>query len=168
MPKIDRSFPTFHSGGVMNGLTKFATIAFVLTTSALLLPGYIKAWRAVSPVEAEFYVTQLITSRARVFDASGKFARLPADQNLLSIEHFSCARSTSARREFQWRGARAIIWDCPVVFTTEAGQYTYVLRLVPDDDPIAKVSSEGYRTTGIDVEAAWDILEAVGRMPKGG
>ncbi|MEX0282409.1 MAG: hypothetical protein AB3N13_14595 [Arenibacterium sp.] len=152
----------------MNRLATFATIAFVLTTSALLLPGYIASWRAAAPVEAEFYVTQLITTRTRVFDASGKFARLPADQSLLSIEHFTCARSTSARREFEWRGARAIVWDCPVVFTTEAGQYTYVLRLVPDDDPIAEVSTEGYRTTGIDVEEAWDILEAVGRMPKGG
>ena len=152
----------------MPPLTKIATVGFVVVTTALLLPGYITSWRAMAPVEAEFYTAQLITSRARVFDASGDFGRLPTDQSLLSIEHFTCARSTSARREFEWRGARAIVWDCPVVFTTDAGQYTYVLRLVPDDDPIAPVSTEGYRTTGIDVEEAWDILEAVGRMPKGG
>jgi hypothetical protein len=149
-------------------ITNLATIAFVLTTSALLLPGYIKQWRAPEPVDAAFYVNDLIEQRARVFDATGKFDRIPAGVTLQEVEFFACARSASGPREFGWRGARPVIWDCPVVFMTDAGRFFYAVRLEPSDDPIAKLSDEGYRTIGIDVLEARALLEGVGQLPRGG
>ncbi len=152
----------------MTQIARIASAALVLVTAALLLPGYVAQWRAAEPVDAGFYVTDLIERRARVFDATGRFDLIPAGVTLQEVEYFTCARSSSGPREFGWRGARPVIWDCPVVFVTDAGRFFYAVRLEPSDDPIAKLSDEGYRTIGIDVLEARALLEGVGRLPDEG
>jgi|GEM_PF-2078789 len=148
-------------------LTRIAVVAFAVVTAALLLPGYLTSWQAVPPVDAEFYVAQAFERRMRVFDPAGKFGRLPADAVYGEVISFDCARSTSARREFGWRGAREVLFDCPAEFADAQGRaYAWVFRLIPDTDVAAEPSPEGYRTLHIDAGEARIILTDLGKMPR--
>lgn len=147
-------------------LTRIAVIAFAVVTAVLLLPGYLTSWQAVPPVDAEFYVAQAFERHTRVFDEAGKFGRLPSDADYGAVTSFTCSRSSAARREFGWRGAREVLFDCPAAFTDAAGQtYAWVFRLIPDTDIAAGPSPEGYRTQHIDAEEAGAILRDLRLMP---
>jgi len=141
-------------------LTRLAVAAFAITTLVLFLPGYLASWLATPPADAEFYVAQAFERRTRVFDGQGKFGRLPADADFGSVTSFSCARASSGRREFGWRGAREVIFECPAVFTdTQGRSYQWVFRLIAEHDVISDPSPEGYRTLGIDAGDARALLE---------
>lgn len=147
-------------------LTRISVVAFVLVTLVLLLPGYLKRWQTPVPQDAGFYTAQAFEQRTRVFHGDGHFGRLAASLRLGEVVTFECISSASARREFGWRGAREVVYDCPAVFRdTNGAEYAWVFRLIPDDDPLAGPSPEGYRTLHIDAGAARDILEARGLFP---
>lgn len=146
-------------------LTRLAVAAFAVTTLVLLLPGYLASWQAEPPEDAGFYVAQAFERRTRVFDQEGSFGRLPAEARYGAVTSFACARSASARREFSWRGAREVLFDCPAVFTDAEGRpYRWVFRLIPDDDALSEPSPEGYRTLHIDAGDARDLLEREGLL----
>lgn len=146
--------------GLSKGVTRFAVAAFAITTLVLLLPGYLTSWQAEPPRDAEFYVSQAFERRQRVFDESGAFGRLPADAAFGDVTMFSCARSAAARLEFGWRGARERLYDCPAVFRDQEGRaYTWVFRLIADEDAAAAAAPEGYRTLHIDAIDARVLLE---------
>lgn len=147
-------------------LTSVAVVAFVIVTTLLLLPGYLAKWSATPPEDAKFYATQAVERRARVFHADGSFGRIPAGASFGRVVSFDCEASGAARREFGWRGAREVLFDCPVVFEDSEGRgYAWVFRLIPDEDTTADPSPEGYRTMHIDAAEARAILTALGQMP---
>lgn len=146
--------------GLSKKATRVAVSAFAITTLILLLPGYLSSWQAEPPRDAAFYISQAFERRSRVFDSEGSFGRLPADAAFGAVTTFSCERSAAARLEFGWRGARELLYDCPAAFKDEQGRtYTWVFRLISDDDPAAASSPEGYRTMHIDVIEARLLLE---------
>lgn len=111
-------------------------------------------------------MAQAFERRTRVYDETGHFGRLPADAVFGAVTSFDCAASSAARREFGWRGAREVLFDCPATFTDTAGRaYASVFRLIPDDDFAGDPSPEGYRTRGIDVLEVRRILIHLGRLP---
>lgn len=147
-------------------LTTVAVAGFVIVTALLLIPGYFEKWSAKPPEDAVFYASQAVERRTRVFHADGTFGRIPAGVGFGRVLSFECGTSREARREFGWRGAREILFDCPIQFEDMGGQaYTWVFRLIPDTDPAADPSPEGYRPMHIDAEEARDILTARGLMP---
>jgi len=146
--------------GLSKGMTRFVVAAFALTTAVLLLPGYFQSWQAATPRDAEFYVKEAFERNTRVIYGDGSFNRLPREADFGAVTSFSCSRSSAARREFGWRGARELLFDCPAAFTDQEGRtYTWVFRLIGADDTQRGVSPEGYGTIHIDVIDALDILE---------
>lgn len=122
-------------------LTTVAVSAFVVVTAALLLPGYFKNATTPQPAAYSHYLTEFIEGRQRVFGVNGSFGRLPAATQLGEIETFECDRSADARREFGWRGARELVYDCAVVFTdTQNQRWASVIRLSHDGE----TPPEGY------------------------
>ena len=151
--------------GLSKGMTRFVVGAFAVTTLVLLLPGYLSSWQAEPPREAAFFVKQAFERRARVFDADGTFGRLPAEAAFGTVTAFSCARSSAARLEFGWRGAREVLFDCPAAFQDQNGRaYTWVFRLIADDTEAAGLSPDGYRILHIDVIDARVLLERSGLL----
>ena len=147
-------------------MTGIAVAAVSVVTAALLVPGYVGRLTAKTPEDAEFYVRQAFEWRARVFDETGRFARLPAGTAFGAVLVFSCATSRAARRDYGWRGAREVLFDCPVQFEDSEGRtYTWVFRLIPEDDILNKPSPEGYRTMHIPAEAARLLLTEQGLLP---
>ncbi|AHB86018.1 hypothetical protein KQ247_15490 [Ruegeria pomeroyi] len=147
-------------------LTRISVAAFALVTLALLLPGHLKRWQAPVPRDGAFYTTQAFERRTRVFHGDGHFGRLAAGLRLGEVVSFECISSAAARREFGWRGAREVIFDCPTVFRDTGGaEYTWVFRLIPNDDPLTNPAPEGYGTFHIDAGEARAILEAQGMFP---
>ncbi|MEM7733915.1 MAG: hypothetical protein AAF280_14200 [Pseudomonadota bacterium] len=146
-----------------NRVTGIAVGAFVVVTAVLLLPGYIARWSAEPPDAAEYQVRYAIETKTRVFDGEGRFGRIPGDVGFGKITAFSCEPSREARREFGWRGARELIFDCPSTFEdASGGTYAWVFRLIPDEDA---PSPDGYRTMHIPAEEARIILEENGMFP---
>lgn len=122
-------------------LTTIAVLAFAIATAALLLPGHYKNATTPRPTAYEHYLTEFIERRQRVFGVDGSFGRLPAATQLGEMERFECARSADARREFSWRGARELVFDCAVVFTdTQNRRWASVIRLAHD----GQTAPEGY------------------------
>ncbi|MEQ9261008.1 MAG: hypothetical protein RIG84_18125 [Roseovarius sp.] len=147
-------------------LTGVAVAAFAGVTALLLLPGYFKSWEAEPPGDAAFYVQRAFETRQRVFHEDGHFGRIEAGAAFGEVTRFDCARSAAARREFGWRGAREVLFDCVSVFSDGSGKsYAWVFRLAPDDDPLNQPSPEGYRAIHIDIDDVIDILEAEGLWP---
>lgn len=152
--------------GAMGGLTKVAVVAFAVVTALMLVPGYLERASAKPPEEAEFYVRQAFERRARVFHGDGSFGRLPSGAVFGAVTAFSCHGSAAARREFGWRGAREVMFDCPAAFEDAAGNgYAWVFRLIPDEDALNEPSPEGYRTMHIPAEDAREILTEGGLFP---
>lgn len=147
-------------------LTTVAVVAFVIVTTLLILPGYLAKWSAKPPEDAVFYATQAVERRTRVFHEDGSFGRIPAGASFGRVVSFECGPSSEARREFGWRGAREVLFDCPILFEDSEGrEYAWMFRLIPDEDPAADPSPEGYRTMHIDAAEARAILTALGQMP---
>ena len=152
--------------GAMGGLTRVAVVAFVLVMALMLLPGYLERWSAEPPAEAAFYVRQAVDRKARVFHGDGSFGRMPSEVRFGRVTAFSCEGSDAARREYGWRGAREVMFDCPATFEdAEGNAYAWVFRLIPEDDPINEPSPEGYRTMHIPAEEAREILTEGGLIP---
>jgi len=146
-------------------MTRILVGAFAVTTLILLVPGYLTSWQAKPPRDADFYIGQAFERRTRVFDEDGRFGRLPADAAFGAVTAFSCTRSTAARLEFGWRGARELLFDCPAAFNDRNGRaYVWLFRLIADDDVAADPSPEGYRTLHIDVIDARMLLERSGLL----
>lgn len=143
-------------------LTTIAVSAFVIVTAALLLPGYLKNATTPAPAAYEHYLTEFIEDRQRVFGVGVSFGRLPAGTQLGEMERFECARSADARREFSWRGARELLFDCAVVFTdTENRRWASVIRLAHDGE----TPPEGYSwNSSAHIDKA-DILIDLGIVP---
>ncbi|MEM8743053.1 MAG: hypothetical protein AAGF14_00285 [Pseudomonadota bacterium] len=143
-------------------LTTVAVAAFCVVTAALLLPGYYKNATTPEPTAYVHYLTEFIERRQRVFGVNRPFGRLPANTQLGEMERFECARSADARREFSWRGARELLFDCAVVFTdTENRRWASVIRLAHD----GKTPPEGYSWhSGAHIDKA-EILIDLGIVP---
>ncbi|MEQ9444029.1 MAG: hypothetical protein RJS98_00570 [Rhodospirillaceae bacterium] len=103
-----------------------------------------------------------MTLPQRAFRVDVPFGRLPAGTQLGEMEKFECAKSTDARLQFSWRGARELLFDCAVVFTDTKGQrWTSVIRLSYD----GKTPPEGYSwNSSANINKA-DILIDLGLMP---
>lgn len=143
-------------------LTTIAVVLFGLVTAALLLPGYYKNATTAPPSAYEHYLTEFIESHQRVFGVNVPFGRLPAETQLGQVETFECARSADARREFEWRGARELLFDCAVVFTdTENQRWASVIQLRHDGE----TPPEGYSwNSGAHIDK-YDILFDLGLVP---
>ncbi|MGI3171502.1 hypothetical protein ACRARG_20305 [Pseudooceanicola sp. C21-150M6] len=140
--------------------------ALACVTAALLLPGYLTRAAAVPPTEGSYFVRRAFDIHTRVYDAAGTFGRLSSTAQYGAVTSFDCAPSAVARREFGWRGAREVIFDCPATFTDSEGRsYAWVFRVLPADDTDENVSPDGYRTMGIDAAEAHGILAARGLLP---
>ncbi|MEQ8895800.1 MAG: hypothetical protein RID23_01825 [Roseovarius sp.] len=140
-------------------LTRGAVVAFAVVTALLLVPGYFERASAMPPEDGGFYVGQAFERRSRVFHEDGHFGRIAAGVEFGRVTAFSCAGSAEARREFGWRGAREVMFDCPATFEDGEGRgYAWTFRLVPEDDPLKDPSPEGYRTMHIPPEAAREIV----------
>ncbi|MGR3313057.1 MAG: hypothetical protein ACU0D2_06795 [Roseovarius indicus] len=150
----------------MGGLTRVAVVAFVIVTAVMLLPGYIERWSAEPPEDAEYYVRGAVDRKARVFHDDGSFGRMPSDVTFGRVTSFSCEGSAAATREYGWRGAREVLFDCPATFEDGEGNgYAWVFRLIPEDDPIREPSPEGYRTMHIPAADARVLLVERGLFP---
>lgn len=122
-------------------LRNIAVAAFVIVTAALILPAYLKNATTPTPTDHKSYVVGLIETRGRVFGLGGTFGRLPADTELQEIERFECLRAQDAQREFGWRGAYELLFDCAVVFRdTKTRRWATVIRLIYDGE----TPPEGY------------------------
>ncbi|GAB5468978.1 MAG: hypothetical protein Kilf2KO_20080 [Rhodospirillales bacterium] len=126
------------------------------------MPGYYKDATTPPPTAYEHYLNQFIESRQRVFGVDVPFGRLPAATQLGEMERFACARSADARREFSWRGARELLFDCAVVFAdTEGRRWATVIRLSHDGE----TPPEGYSwNSSAHIDKA-DILIDLGIVP---
>lgn len=148
------------------GLTRVAVVAFVIVTALMLVPGYLERARAKTPEDAEFYVRWAVDRRARVFHGDGSFGRMPAGVTFGRVTSFSCESSAAATREYGWRGAREVMFDCPATFEDGEGNgYGWVFRLIPEEDRLKAPSPEGYRTMHIPAEEAREILTEGGLFP---
>ncbi|MEM9107987.1 MAG: hypothetical protein AAGC96_20280 [Pseudomonadota bacterium] len=130
-----------NASGSSRILTTVAVLAFGIVTAALLLPGYYKNAATPPPTAYQHYLNEFIESRQRAFGVNVPFGRLPAETRLGELERFDCTRSADARREFSWRGAREMLFDCAVVFTdTKNQRWASVIRLHHDGE----TPPEGY------------------------
>lgn len=140
-------------------LTRIAVLAFGGVTALLLLPGYMDRWTTDPPQDAQFYVRQAFEDRLRVYDEEGRFGRIPGDAAFGRVTSFFCEGSSEARREFGWRGAKELIFDCPAQFEGSDGRgYVWVFRLIKQD-PASDVSPEGYGRMHTPEEEAYQILQ---------
>jgi hypothetical protein len=147
-------------------ITSLALVGFAVTTFILVAPGYFTSISATPPADGAFQVAKAFEVRARVFHEDGYFGRMDTEARFGGVIAFSCAGSSEARREFGWRGAREVMFDCPARFNDDLGrEYAWVFRLVPANEDTVDASADGYRAIHIPAEDARALLTRAGLFP---